>query len=161
MNPFPQGDPDRHEIWEMLVERDIAAFLASDWSMLAEDFAAEQFVGYAGTSNPDHWRIAYPTLHSYRDEWLRMAKQYSTVTLQGISLRDFFHQTTVLRDIEINGGLAMIHKKFDGRATSTTGEPVVMNWQTIYWMRRFPSGWKITGFLGFLPNPMPRSTDAR
>jgi hypothetical protein len=161
MNPFPQGDPDRHEIWEMLVERDIAAFLASDWSMLADDFAAEQFAGYAGTSNPDHWRIAYPTLDAYRDEWLRMAKQYSTVSLQGISLRDFFHQTTVLRDIEINGDLAMIHKKFDGRATSTTGEPVVMNWQTIYWMRRFPSGWKITGFLGFLPNPMPRSTDAR
>jgi 2-iminobutanoate/2-iminopropanoate deaminase len=49
----------------------------------------------------------------------------------------------------------MVHKKFDGRASTTTGEPIVLNWQTIYWLRRFPSGWKITGFLGFLPNPMP------
>ena len=36
-NPFP-GDPDRTQIWEMLVPRDIAAFVSADWGMVAEDF---------------------------------------------------------------------------------------------------------------------------
>ncbi len=160
MNPFPKGDPDRHAIWEMLVERDIVAFLASDWQMVAEDFAAEQFAGYSGPSNPDHWRITYPTLDAYRDDWLRQAKAFSAISLQAIDAKEFFHQTTVLRDIEIAGDLAMVHKKFDGRAMTVTGEPLILNWQTIYWLRRFCSGWKITGFLGYLPNPMPRAIDA-
>ena len=29
-NPFPAGDADRHELWNMLVRRDIDAFLARD-----------------------------------------------------------------------------------------------------------------------------------
>ncbi len=153
-NPFPAGDPDRHAIWEMLVERDIAAFLAADWAMVEGDFAAEQFAGYSGPSNPDHWRITYPTLESYRDEWLRQAAAFQPVQLRGATPSEFLHQTTVLRDIEIAGDLAMVHKKFDGRATTVEGEPIVLNWQTIYWLRRFASGWKITGFLGYLPNPM-------
>ncbi len=155
MNPFPQSDVDRHEIWEMLVERDIQAFLTADWGTVQEDFAADYFVGYAGTSNPDHWRIAFPTLDAYRAEWMRQAKDFSSIKLRSIGLREFLHQTTVLRDVEIRHNRAMAHKKFDGRAMTESGETLILNWQTIYWLRRFPSGWKITGFLGFLPNPMP------
>jgi len=154
-NPFPDGDPDRHSIWEMLVERDIAAFLAADWSMVEPDFAAEQFAGYAGPSNPDHWRIDYPTLASYRDEWLRQAAAFQGIQLRATTPGEFLHRTTVLRDIEIKGDLAMVHKKFEGSATTVGGESLTLNWQSIYWLRRFSSGWKITGFLGYLPNPMP------
>ncbi len=157
-NPFPLGDPDRHEIWEMLVERDIAAFVAADWSLVEGDFAAEQFAGYSGSSNPDHWRIAYPTLESYRDEWLKQAAEFQKISLRSIGVSDFLRQTTVLRDVEIADDHAMVHKKFDGRAATVSGEPIVLNWQTIYWLRRFAAGWKITGFLGFLPNPMPAAT---
>ena len=143
----------------MLVERDIAAFVAADWSLVEQDFAAEQFAGYSGKSNPDHWRITFPTLNAYRDEWLRQAKNFAAVTLQSMSVSDFLYETTVLRDIEIAGDLAMAHKKFDGRAMTTAGQPLVLNWQTIYWLRRSSSGWKITGFLGYLPNPMPSGAE--
>ena len=53
-NPFP-NDPDRHAIWEMLVERDIRAFVAQDWDMVADDFTSEGFMGIDGRSlsNPD------------------------------------------------------------------------------------------------------------
>ena len=154
-NPFPVGDPDRRDIWQMLVQRDIAAFLGADWSMVAGDFDADQFVGYSGSSNPDHWRITYPTLDSYRDEWLRQAADFQKISLRSTSVSEFLHQTTVLRDIEIANDHAMVHKKFDGHALTTSGEPIALNWQTIYWLRRYAAGWKITGFLGFLPNPMP------
>jgi enamine deaminase RidA (YjgF/YER057c/UK114 family) len=160
MNPFPQADPDRHFIWEILVERDINAFLAADWNMVQEDFAADQFVGYSGSGNPDHWRVAFPTLEAYRQEWLRLAKLFASIKLRSLETREFLREATVLRDIEITQDHAIAHKKFDGCAVAETGEPVVINWQTIYWLRRFSQGWKITGFLGFLPNPMPRAAEA-
>jgi hypothetical protein len=76
MNPF--SDPDRQGIWEMLVERDIAAFLACDWSMVAGDFLAGEFFGVDGqkSGNPDTWRLAYPTLEEYRAEWLLQAHDF-------------------------------------------------------------------------------------
>ena len=40
-NPFPASDAARHAIWEMLVPRDIDAFLAADWSMVAGDFVED------------------------------------------------------------------------------------------------------------------------
>jgi hypothetical protein len=36
VNPFT-GDKDREQIWEMLVRRDIEAFVSQDWSMVADD----------------------------------------------------------------------------------------------------------------------------
>src|SRR5665213_2029414 len=75
-NPFV-SDPDRSAIWTMLVERDIAAFTAADWGMVAEDFIEAQFLGIDGRGgdNPDGWRIGFPTLAAYRDEWLRQARE--------------------------------------------------------------------------------------
>ena len=34
-NPFGPDESDRAELWEMLITRDIDAFLARDWSMVA------------------------------------------------------------------------------------------------------------------------------
>ena len=42
-NPFPVSEAARHAIWEMLVPRDIDAFLAADWSLVAGDFVEDGF----------------------------------------------------------------------------------------------------------------------
>ena len=39
-NPFPETDGDRHAIWEMLVRRDIDAYLGQEWAMVEGDFIA-------------------------------------------------------------------------------------------------------------------------
>ena len=56
----------------MLVPRDIKAFVDADWSMVEDDFIADDFMGINGNKNvnPDVWTISYPTLAQYRDEWL-------------------------------------------------------------------------------------------
>jgi hypothetical protein len=41
-NPFPEKT-DRWAIWDMLVDRDIRAFVAVDWDMVADDFIEENF----------------------------------------------------------------------------------------------------------------------
>ncbi|MGH9616088.1 MAG: RidA family protein [Acidobacteriaceae bacterium] len=156
-NPFPPGDPDRSRIWEILVDRDIAAFLEGDWSKTADDFHAESFVGYAGPSNPDHWRIAFPSLDTYRDEWLRQASEFQKTMLVGEDTRQFLFKASVLRDIEIRGDVAMAHKKINGRAVTTEARELVLNWQTVYWLRRIDGRWRVAGFLGYLPNPMPQA----
>jgi len=153
-NPFPD-DPDRSEIWTMLVPRDIAAYVAADWSMVENDFVADDFMGINGNQvdNPDGWTISFPTLAAYRDEWLRQAHEgqaqsYAEDVEAGI------HRATSLTEIEISGTRAIAHKKFNGEIKLADGGVDRLNWQTLYFLRNVEGAWKLTGFVGYLPYPM-------
>lgn len=154
-NPFPASDPDRHAIWEMLVSRDIEAFVNADWSLVQDDFVPETFLGINGngTDNPDHWSPLFADLETYRDEWLRQAEE-SAKTEYAEDRQAAIHRNTVLRDIDIVGEVALVHKKFEGTIARADGGKDVMNWQTLYYCRKVDGHWKITGFTGYLPNPM-------
>ena len=88
-NVFPKEDQDRHFIWDMLVNRDIAAFVARDWAAVEGHVIKEGFLGLnAGKSpKPDNWQLDFPTLDAYRDEWLRQA-EVSAATRYAESLAD-------------------------------------------------------------------------
>jgi len=152
-NPF-EHDPDRHEIWEILMRRDFEAFVAADWTRAEPDFLAAEFLGIDGSkqADPDCWRLHFADLASYRAEWLAQAADFQKVELQGMTKLDFLFSATFLREIEITGTRAMAHKKFLGSATSTLGVPLQLAWQTLYLLRKAGSQWKITGFVGYLPN---------
>lgn len=154
-NPFPPSDAARHAIWTMLVERDIDAFLAADWSMVEGDFIAEGFLGIDAKrdANPDGWRLGFPTLAAYRDEWLRQAQDFQTQRFAEDPRAAIF-TTTTLEDIEIAGTMALARKKFDGGLRRADGGTDVMKWQTLYHCRHHDGRWKICGFTGYLPNPM-------
>ncbi|MBX4926531.1 hypothetical protein [Rhizobium binae] len=153
-NPFP-SDTARRAIWEMLVSRDIDAFLAADWSMVEDDFVEEGFIGIDGRKevNPDKWRLAFPTLSAYREEWLRQARDFAGQRFAEDPRAAIF-TTTTLEDIEIEGGMALVRKKFDGGITRADGSRDVLQWQTLYYCRLHEGRWKISGFTGYLPNPM-------
>lgn len=153
-NPFP-SDSARHAIWEMLVPRDIDAFLAADWSMVAGDFVEEGFIGIDGRKevSPDKWRLAFPTLSAYRQEWLRQAQDFAQQSFAE-DARTAIFTTTTLEDIEIEGDMALVRKKFDGGISKPDGTRDVMQWQTLYYCRLHQGRWKISGFTSYLPNPM-------
>lgn len=155
LNPFSSTDAARHAIWEMLVPRDIDAFLAADWSMVAGDFVEEGFIGIDGRreTNPDNWRLTFPSLDAYRDEWLRQAKDFAGLSFAE-DTRTAIFTTTTLEDVEINGDVALARKKFDGGLKKSDGSFDVMQWQTVYYCRLHGGRWKISGFTGYLPNPM-------
>ena len=155
LNPFPSSDTARHSIWEMLVSRDIDAFLAADWSMVADDFVEEGFIGIDGRreTNPDNWRLNFPSLAAYRDEWLRQAEDFAGQSFAE-DPRTAIFTTTTLEDIEINGDQALARKKFDGSLKKTDGSVDILKWQTVYYCRLHQGRWKIAGFTGYLPNPM-------
>ena len=151
-NPFATSDTVRHQIWEMLVPRDIDAFLAADWSMVAGDFIAPNFTGMHGqfSGDPQNWTLAFPKLDAYRDEWLRQA-----VAGQGTAYaedqRSAIFAATRLEEIEITGDTALVRKKFDGSIARADGGADRLLWQTLYWCRRDGDRWKIAGFVGYLP----------
>ncbi|MEQ1769493.1 MAG: hypothetical protein ABL879_06595 [Devosia sp.] len=157
VNPFP-NDPDRGAIWTMLVERDIAAFVAADWNMVENDFIESAFLGIdgGGSDNPDSWRVGFPTLAAYRDEWLRQARE-SQATKYAEDRATGIHRATTLQHIEISGDIALAHKKFDGTIAKADGTKDILNWQTLYFCRRVGGVWKLTGFAGYLPFPMGTS----
>ena len=70
VNPFPAGD--RHDIWEMLVRRDIEAYVARNWDAHYKDFAPDSFFGIDGgfSDNPDLWRVRFADIAVYRQAWL-------------------------------------------------------------------------------------------
>ena len=154
-NPFPAGDPDRHALWEMLVRRDIDAFLSQDWSMVENDFLAGEFFGMHAhfLSDADSWRLQFPRLEIYRDEWLRQASE-TAATRFAEPLRPALFRITNLRDIDLDGGRAVLHKKFNGRIAREGGTFDTLKWQTLYFCRRDAGEWKISGFIGYMPHPL-------
>lgn len=154
-NPFPQADADRHALWEMLIRRDIEAFLATDWSMVEGDFLAEEFFGLHAhlMANPDSWRMQFPTLEAYRDDWLRQSAE-TLATDFAEPLRPALFRAMVMRDIDIAGTRAALHKKFDGTIARADGAEARLKWQTLYVCRRVAGRWRIQGFVGYLPHPL-------
>lgn len=137
----------------MLVDRDIKAFVAADWDMVADDFIEENFMGIDGgrVANPDGWTMGFPDLESYKNEWLRQAKETAAIDW-GEDLESAFFRITHLRDIEIVGDSALVHKKFIGTIIKKNGEQVPTDWQTLYRCRKINGKWKIAGFLGYIPH---------
>lgn len=154
-NPFGISDPAREAIWTMLVERDIDAFLAADWEMVAGDFVAEGFIGIDARRNadPGEWRLGFPTLAAYRDEWLTQARDFA-LQVFAEDPRAAIFATTVLEEIEIAGDTALARKRFDGGLKKADGTFDAMHWQTLYSCRFHEGRWKICGFTGYLPHPM-------
>lgn len=153
-NPFPSKS-DRHEIWEMLVERDIVAFCHQDWSMVHDDFIEESFMGIDGAAkdNPDTWTLNFATLGEYKVEWLKQAKEFAE-NQWAEDYEEAFYKATNLRDIDVNGRVALAHKKFDGQVLAKNGTSMRLNWQTLYRCQKKNGQWKIQGFTGYLPYPM-------
>ncbi len=153
-NPF--ADADRRAIWQMLVPRDIDAFVSADWDAVAGDFIAANFTGISGNFQPDPqgYTLAFPTLEAYRTEWLRQAQDFVAARDAGAFAgdpRDGIFAATRLEEIDITGDAALVRKKFDGQLAKSDGSFDRMNWQTLYICRREDGRWKIAGFVGYLP----------
>jgi len=151
-NPFTDSDPDRHYLWEMLVTRDVKAFVLKDWSMVENDFISEGFIGVdAGKNeNVDKWQLKYPNLEAYKNEWLAQADAFSKMDLIE-NKEDAFHRVTEMNDIEIRGDVALLHKKFKGSFKKKDGEEIPTDWRTLYRCHRVNGIWKISGFTGYMP----------
>ena len=149
-----EAQPDRaataeefEAVNEVVLERDTDAFAAADWSLVADDFEEQGFVGFMGGDDPTAtWRVAYPTLASYRDEWLRQAADMREKGDPDQIAKEIRAACRVA-EVRVNGDRALARKQFDGVAM---GQRLL--WQTYYFLHRSGGQWRITGFVGYLPN---------
>lgn len=157
-NPFP-ADNDRAAIWDMLVKKDVIAFIKQDWDMVKDDFLEDEFMGIdgEGKSNIDSWKLSFAQLDTYKDLWLDQAKNFAE-TKWAEDTEEALYNATNLRDIDIKGNIAVAHKKFNGSVAREDGTEQILNWQTLYRCRKVNGEWKIQGFLGYLPYPLSKIT---
>jgi hypothetical protein len=153
-NPYdPLQDADRHALWEALIARDSDAFAAADWSLCDDDFAHERFEGITaqGSINPIDWALRYPTVESYRDDWLEMAKSYLDLPLAAVTHRDLLYKMQSFAKVEIRVDRAVVWKQFRADEPLANGERYSICAQSVYRLHRIDGRWLIVGFVGYLP----------
>ncbi|MEZ8055947.1 MULTISPECIES: RidA family protein [Vibrio] len=153
-NPYDiDNDFDRHKIWEILILRDIAAFIDNDWSITEPDFDEFSFYGIDAfkSSNSDDWKVKYHKLSQYRDEWLRQRAEFKLENCKNDPAVELF-ESQKLSDIEITGNIAVAHKKFNGKISLIEGDDIPLIWKTLYYLSKSSGTWKVTGFTGYMPN---------
>ena len=151
VNPF-RDDPDRHELWDLVIRRDIEAIVAKDWNAMKPGFIEKGFFGIDDRVLPSmgSWRLTFPDLDAYRREWLKQANDYARRFKTG--LREALYHAMKLSRIEIIGDTALLHRKFDGWLTRINGHRVNLHWQTLYVCRKREGRWKIASFTRYLPS---------
>lgn len=151
-NPFKGINSDQAVIWEMLVYRDIKAFVNGDWNQIENDFLSHKFYGINAlfSLDPQIWKLDFPLLADYKKSWLDQAHESKRKTYAE-SLETGIHRVTKLDKFEIKSGKAAIWKKFNGTLKLSDGQDEVLQWQTIYFCEFFKESWKIAGFIGYLP----------
>src|SRR5665213_2887733 len=150
VNPF-SNDPDRHELWDIIVRRAIEAFLLKDWDAMKDTFIEKGFFGIDGQlrTNIDSWRLTFSSLAAYRGEWLKQAAYYTRRFKRG--LRHALYKAMELHSIDFKGGIALVHMKFEWGLAKTSGHRLDLPFQTLWICRKVNGIWKIAGFVGYLP----------
>ena len=155
VNPFPKSDADKREIWDMLVRRDIEAFAANDWGLHKSDFLTDGFFAMNArhSFNPDNWKSGFADFGYYGEKWADFA-QLSFGRMEPNAIKAAHLAATTLDQIDLTGDFAAAHKKFDGIVAYPDESQDVLNWQTLFFCRKKGGRWWISGFIGFMPNPM-------
>jgi len=153
-NPYDAAaDADRHALWQALIARDSDAFVAAEWSLCEDDFSHDRFEGISahGSFDPINWTLRYPTVESYRDDWLEMAKRYLEIPLAEVSHSDLLYRMQNFAKVEIAGDRAIVWKQFFADEPLTDGDRYRISAQSVYRLHRINNRWQIVGFVGYLP----------
>lgn len=136
-------------IREILIDRDIAAFVARDWEQTRIDFDERGFTGLSGEGGTVS--ITFPSLDDYRDSWLTQAAEFADADPAAVA--EQLHDVQRIDELHIAGSRAVARKVFDGSIELDGRDPRRLEWTTYYFLRldRSSSRWLITGFLGYLP----------
>ncbi len=152
-NPFPTSDTLRHALWEQHIKVDIDAFIAGDWSRVADDFDDDRFFALDAKrhSDPARWQVGFPDLAAYRDQWLKQ----SAVTREKADpakLRHALLSGAKLARVDQTGDdMLLMHKVFNGALPLRDGSLEPYGWQSLFTLRRSGTAWKIVSFVGYLP----------
>lgn len=150
-NPYSL-DTDEFYIWKILIRNDFEAFCKMDWNMIQNDFIQDGFFGIDGKVSPNKldWCLTYDSLEVYKNDWIKQSKDFNKKTFVKDPL-EILYNTTKLTKIEIKGNLALVHKEFNAEFEILNEKPIVLNWTSLFMLRKIDGSWKIANFTGYLP----------
>lgn len=143
---------DEVKIWNILMYNDFHAFCRGNWEMVKNDFDEKEFYAIQGSKTNDklEWILQYDSLAAYKEDWLNQSRDFLKLELQCDPLKVFF-ETTKLSKIWIKEGIALVHKEFNGVFEVKESKPIVLDWISLFTLRKFNEEWKIISFVGYLP----------
>jgi len=149
-NPYPNGT-DEYLIWEVLVRNDFEGFLQGQWQMVADDYLADGFFGvdFGKSAEPTNWKLGFPSLESYRDQWLKDSHEFRQMNF-AVDPRTKLYESCQLPDVQITGDSALVHKLFAGGIPLLDGTAVELKWRSLFLLRKQQESWRIAGFCGYL-----------
>ena len=153
-NPYSrEKDPDRWELWELIVRRDSEAFVRKDWAMINADYDRENFIRAKayGSGNPHDWRIVSPDLETERNDWLKDAEAFLKLPLKDISQRELIFKMSRLEHIDIKGDWAFCIKQFAANELLQDGGRYIVACESLKIARRIGGKWKLAGAIAYLP----------
>jgi hypothetical protein len=139
-------------IWKLLIFRDFVAFCTKDWSIIENDFIKEGFFGIDGkkSHNKKDWCLTYHSLEAYKNDWISQSKDFNKKIFLNDPLEVLF-KTTKLSKIEIKDTTALVHKEFKGVFKVKDEPSIILDWISLFVLRRVKRDWKIVSFTGYLP----------
>ena len=143
---------DECAIWQVLIYNDFVAFCSQDWKLISDDFIEEGFFGIDGhgSNNKLEWSLMYPNLESYKSAWINQSVDFSKKNFLLNPLEVLF-DTTELNKFELVDDCALVHKSFSGKFELEDSTSIVLDWLSIFFLRKVDGNWKIASFTGYLP----------
>ncbi len=150
VNPYTP-ESDKFHFWEMLIKNDFEGFLSGNWNLIENDFHSELFFGFdfRNSSSGRHCRLTYPTLESYKKQWLEDSDKFRSNKFLR-SPRERLYSLTKLENIEVYEKSAAVHKVFNGTIELVNKEPINLSWRSIFLLQKINQEWFIVGFNGYM-----------
>jgi hypothetical protein len=143
---------DEIKIWNILMYNDFNAFCKGNWEMIHNDFEEKEFYAIQGskTNYKLDWTLQYDSLAAYKEDWLHQSRDFLKLDFLCDPLKVLF-ESTKLSKIKIQGDLALVHKEFNGTFEVKGAETIVLDWISLFTLRKYDTDWKIISFVGYLP----------
>lgn len=140
------------KIWNILIYNDFHAFCRGNWEMIHNDFEEKEFyaIQCSKTNIKLDWSLQYDSLSAYKEDWLIQSRDFLKLDFLFDPLEILF-ESTRLSKIKIQGDLALVHKEFNGTFEVKGADPIVLDWISLFTLRRYDADWKIISFVGYLP----------
>ncbi len=149
-NPFP-NDPERNAIWELIVPRQLDAFLQQDFAAVRATLVPGFYsINAGGAPHAESWRFQANDLAAYQQQWEAQAAAFAGLKWAE-EVRPALFRCTFLQHIDVQGDRALAVKRLAGSILQADGTTVARQCLTLCSCVKLNGVWKLAHIIDNLP----------